>query len=147
MKNIRPFLSLLTLAVVSSLALSCGANSDPNSDPSSGRQLMSVTLNPATADAQDYPDGQVQFTATGYYNSAPYTVVPLSAGWGECYQEMSTSAITVSSTGLAQCVSGALGTYTVWANSARFPEGANCNAITACGGGCFVAGTAQLTCP
>jgi hypothetical protein len=136
-------LSLIVLAVVASLALSCGANSDP----SSNRQLLSIALSPATADAQDYPDGQVQFMASGYYNSAPYTVAPLSAGWGTCYQEASTSAISVSRTGLAQCAIGAVGTYTVWAHDAPFPLGANCLAITACGGGCFVAGTAQLTCP
>jgi len=143
MENIRLILSFFALAVVASLALSCGANSDP----SSNRQLLSIALSPATADAQDYPDGQVQFMATGYYNTAPYTVAPLSAGWGTCYQEASTSAISVSRSGLAQCASGAVGTYTVWANDAPFPLGANCLAMTACGGGCFVAGTAQLTCP
>jgi len=143
MQNIRLILSFFALAVVASLALSCGANSDP----SSNRQLLSIALNPATADAQDYPGGQVQFMATGYYNTAPYTVAPLSAGWGTCYQEASTSAISVSRTGLAQCESGEVGTYTVWANDAPFPLGANCLAMTACGGGCFVAGTAQLTCP
>jgi hypothetical protein len=143
MENIRLIVSFFALAVVASLALSCGANSDP----SSNRQLLSIALSPATADAQDYPDGQVQFMATGDYNTAPYTVAPLSAGWGTCYQEASTSAISVSRSGLAQCASGAVGTYTVWANDARLPLGANCLAMTACGGGCFVAGTAQLTCP
>jgi len=139
----RLTLSFFALAVLASLTLSCAANSDP----SSGRQLLSITLSPATADAQDYPDGQVQFMATGYYNKAPYTVAPLSAGWGTCYQEAPTSAISVSKTGLAQCASGAVGTYTIWANDALFPLGANCLAMTACGGGCFVAGTARLTCP
>jgi hypothetical protein len=143
MEKVQLPLSFFILAVVASLVLSCGANSDP----SSTRQLLSITLSPATADAQDYPDGQVQFTATGYYNTAPYTVTTLSAGWGTCYQEVSTGAISVSRTGLAQCASGAVGTYTVWANDVRFPLAANCLAITACGGGCFVAGTAQLTCP
>lgn len=143
MENVRLALSFFILAVVASLALSCGANSDP----SSSRQLLSITLSPATADAKDYPDGQVQFTATGHYNSAPYTVAPLSAGWGTCYQEATTSDISVNRTGLAECASGAVGTYTVWANDVPYPLGANCLAMTACGGGCFVAGTAQLTCP
>lgn len=143
MANARVTLCFFALAVVASLALSCGMNSDP----SSGRQLLSITLSPATADAQDYPNGQVQFTATGYFNSAPYTVAPFSAGWGTCYQAAVTSAISVNSTGVAQCASGAVGTYTVWANGVPFPYGANCLAMTTCGGGCFVAGTAQLTCP
>ncbi len=143
MEKLRLSLSFFALAVAASLALSCGANSDPSSE----RQLLSVSLSPPTADAQDYPDGQVQFIATGNYNTAPYTVTPLPAGWGTCYQDASTNAISVTRTGLAQCASGAVGTYTVWANDPRFPLGANCLAMTVCGGGCFVAGTAQLTCP
>jgi hypothetical protein len=142
MENVRLIPSFFTLAVVASLTLSCGANSDPGSE----RHLLSVTLSPTTADAQQSPDGKVQFIATGYYNTAPYTVTPLSAGWGTCYQDAPTSAISVTRTGLAQCASGAVGTYTVWANDPPVPLGANCLAMTACGGGCFVAGTAQLTC-
>ena len=145
MEKFRLALSFFALAVTTPLALSCGASS--GSDPSSHRQLLSIALSPATVDAQDYSGGQVQFTATGYYSTAPYMVTPLSAGWGTCYQNASTNAISVTKAGVAQCASGAAGTYTVWANDPPFAAGANCNAITACGGGCFVAGTAQLTCP
>jgi len=133
---------LLALAAAAWFALSCGLSSVP----SSGRQLLSITLNPATADAQDYPNGQVQFIATGHYKNAPHTVTPLSAGWGTCYQDAPTSEVSVTTTGLAECASEATGTYTIWANDPPFP-GIACNAITACGGGCMVVGTAQLTCP
>jgi hypothetical protein len=141
MKSLRLSLSLVALAVSASFALSCGSNS------SSSQELTSITLSPATANASDFPGGQVQFTATGNYKNAPYTVTPLSAGWGVCSQGANTSDISVSKTGLAQCASGAVGTYTVWANDPPNPQGVNCNAIDVCGGGCYVAGTAQLTCP
>jgi hypothetical protein len=143
MKKSRVILSFFALALAASLTLSCGGSSDPSSE----HQLLSITLSPATANVQDYPNGQVQFTATGYYKTAPYTVTPLSAGWGTCFQNAPTTAISVTGTGLARCAAGAAGTYTVWANDPPFSQGINCNAITACGGGCFVAGTAQLSCP
>jgi len=142
MRKLMVTLSALALGVAALLTLSCGssANSDPN------HVLQSITLNPATADAQDYPNGQVQFTATGYYNSAPNPVTPLTAAWGTCYQSAPTSEVTVSSAGVAQCASGAAGTYTVFADDVS-GSGANCTAITACGGGCQISGSAQLTCP
>ena len=138
---ISPYLPALVL--LAAFALSCGGNS------SSDRVLQSITLSPATADARDYPGGQVQFTATGFYTTNPETVTPLIAGgWGSCYDNGSTTAISISQSGVAQCASGAVGTFTVWASHSPYPTGATCNAITACGGGCDeVSGTAQLTCP
>ena len=132
---------VVALVVAASIALACGSRADP-------AQVQSVTLSPSVADARDYPNGQVQFTATAYYSNDPKQGVPLTtSGWGSCYQNLPTPDVIVSRTGVAQCASGAVGTYTVWANAPRNVNGANCLAITACGGGCFVAGTAQLTCP
>ncbi len=130
------FLFALVAAV---FALSCGSSTSI-----SGliRQPQSITLSPAAADAQDYPEGQVQFAATGHYNTAPYTVTPQSATWGACYQNAPTMAASVTNGGLAQCASGARGIYTIFAFDMT-----NCNVITACGKGCTVVGTAQLTCP
>ena len=141
MERLRLTLFLFGLAVAASFILSCGAGSV--------RQVQSITLSPATADAQDYRNGQVQFTATGHYNAAPYTVTPQSATWGVCYQSAPTSEVSVTTSGLAQCASGAVGTYTVWANDpAPLPSGIyNCPAMTACGGGCTIQANAQLTCP
>lgn len=126
--------SLLALAVTASLTLSCGARSQGQGP------LQSITLNPATADAQDYPNNQVQFVATGYYTNPSRTVTPLSATWGVCYQNAATSAISVTSTGLAQCASGVVGTYSVWADDPMplGPGAYNCPASTACGGGCTI---------
>jgi len=130
------------LVLLAAIALGCG---NPSSDPPSmGRSIESITISPATADAENYPGGQVQFTATGYYNSPPSPVTPLSATWGVCYQNAPTSEASVTSNGLAQCAAGSVGTYTVFAYD--FPN-PTCLAITACGGGCAVTGTAKLTCP
>ncbi|MGA8274492.1 MAG: hypothetical protein WB919_23245 [Candidatus Sulfotelmatobacter sp.] len=139
MAKLRLTFSLFALAAVASLALSCGA--------SPPRTLQSVTLSPATADSQDYPDGQVQFTVSGHYNTAPETVTPQAATWGVCYQNASTNEISVTTSGMAQCASGAAGTYTVWANDPiQTPGTYSCPAQTACGGGCTLQANAQLIC-
>jgi hypothetical protein len=131
-------LLLLAILVFAILLLSCGTSS---------HKLQSVSINPANADALDYPNGQVPFIATGYYDSRPSPVTPLSATWGACYQDGSTTEVIVSAAGLAQCAPGATGVFTVWAFSSN-PENAVCGAINACGGGCGrITGTAQLTCP
>ena len=137
MEKLCPALSSLALILVASFTLSCGTSS------SAPGTLQSITVSPATASAPD-PDGAVQFTATGHYNGAPYAVTPQPATWGACYQNASTTALTVSSAGLAQCQaqSGPPATYSVFAFDLT-----NCGAINACGGGCTVVGTAQLTCP
>jgi hypothetical protein len=144
---------LLFLAAV--IVLACGSpvsHIAPNcSTTATGTNpsglLQSVTLCPAAADAQNFPDGEVHFIATGYYSTLPSPVTPLTATWGACYQDNPTNGISVSKNGLAQCAAGSVGTYTVWANA---PSGQTvCPAFgTACGGGgCQVTGTAQLTCP
>jgi hypothetical protein len=143
MEKLGLVLSLIALSVAASLTLSCGVRSQ-------GQDLLqSITLSPAIADPQDYPNGQVQFIATGYYINPSRTVTPLSATWGACYQNAPTSAISVTSTGLAQCASEAVGTYSVWANDPMplGPGAYNCPASTACGGGCTIQATAQVTCP
>lgn len=130
---------LFVLAVAMTLA--CG---------SSPRALQSVSLSPATADAQGAP---VQFTAIGYFNDQPSPAKLVSANWGACYQNQQTTVVTVSSSGLAQCAAGAVGTYTVWAwaESAAGSCGGNNGEGPAnpCGGAsqCQPTGTAQLTCP
>jgi hypothetical protein len=130
-------LCLLGLFLVSLLALSCGTSSQGPTG-----QLQSITLMPAMADAQDYPDGNVPFVATGIYADPPITIAPLTASWGVCQKGLPTVFASVSTTGVASCASGAAGAYQVFAFKPT-----NCTAINACGGGCTVVGTAQLTCP
>ena len=137
MEKLRLALSSLVLILAASFTLSCGASSTPTG------QLQSITISPITASAPD-PNGEVQFTATGHYNGRPGTLTPQPATWGACYQNASTTAVTVSSTGLAQCQAhgGPPATYSVFAF-----DPTNSGAINACGGGCTIVGTAQLTCP
>jgi hypothetical protein len=110
------------------------------------RQLESLSVSPATASANG---SAVQFTAAGYWSSAPITVMPQSANWGACTSDGATTEVTVSANGLASCASGATGTYMVFAWDPDYGGvGPVCNAINACGGGCGrVSATAQLTCP
>jgi hypothetical protein len=139
-----PFSSLLVFAVA--ITLACGSPS--SLDPP--RSVQSITISPATANAQDYPDAQVPFTATGYYATPPSPVTPLTATWGACsLGGSSTSEVSVTANGVAQCATGSVGTYTVWAFVVNQPSQGACPTwVNACGGGgCRVTGTAQLTCP
>jgi hypothetical protein len=140
MSTIRLVICLFGLAAAGAAILSCGSRAQ--------HQLQSITLSPANADAQQYPDGQVQFVVTGYYNTAPLTVAPLPATWGACYQSSPTTEISINSTGGAQCGVGAVGTYLIWANDPLPDTGVySCPSTNACGQGCVVSATAQLTCP
>ena len=138
MHKFRPYIFFFSL-ILAAIVLACGSNP--------AHVLQSVTVSPATADAQDYPDGQVQFTAIGFFSTTPSPVTPLGTVWGACYQGATTSGVSIDGkTGMAQCASGAVGTYTVFTENCS-GSGACCQATTACGGGCFVTGTAQLSCP
>jgi hypothetical protein len=132
MKELRFALSFLALILAASFALSCGASQGPG-------QLQSIALSPAAAAAQQ------QFTATGFYVHPNHTVIPQPASWGACQQNVPTTEVSVTQGGMAQCASGATGTYDVFAfvtvnQVCTLPQ-------NQCGGGCNVVGTAQLTCP
>src|ERR1700693_2983266 len=82
---------LALLLVIGTTA--CGSNSNP-------RVLQSVTATPASADAQQFPGGRVQFTATGVFNTAPTQVTPLPScsatnSNDACITAWSTSPVTV----------------------------------------------------
>jgi hypothetical protein len=140
MRRYAPQFLLLLLVLAAAMTLACAS--------SASHTLQSVTISPASADAQNYAGGLVQFTATGTYTAPPSPVTPLAATWGVCDQSGNgTSEISVSASGVAQCASGAAGTYKVWAFDLN-TKGATCDVVTACGGGCGrVTGAAQLTCP
>jgi hypothetical protein len=143
-----PFLFLLVLAAA--ITLACGSPMSPitphcgtTATATNSGVPASIRVCPATADAKDYLNGQIQFVATGYYATPPSPVTPLKAEiWGACRQNSNTTEVSITSTGLARCEAGALGTYNVYASDAT-----NCNVISPCGGGCQVSGYAQLTCP
>ncbi len=135
-------LSLSVLAILAiAITLACGS--------STTRTLQSVSLSPPATDAQGSP---VQFTATGSFNDQPWSAKLVSANWGACYQNQRTTSVSVSAEGVAECATGAVGTYTVWAWAERAGScGGNNGEVPAnpCGGAseCQVTGTAQLTCP
>lgn len=141
MKRYGPLVLSILLLVVAAIALGCGSHSTTPVQSNPGL-IQSITVNPSTADAKDF-DGKVQFIATGYYKTPPSPVTPLTvASWGVCQEDAPTAEVAVASSGLAQCMAGANGTYSVFASVITV-----CNVIGACGGGCQVTGTAQLTCP
>jgi hypothetical protein len=130
------------LASAACIALACG--NVPH------RILQSISLSPSTADAQNFPNGQVQFTATGTYNTAPISVTPLTANWSAVLNgEASNAAVSVDSNGLAQCNAGASGVYSIGAWDVTHPTvKTTCTVIGPYGDPCnSTLGTAQLTCP
>jgi hypothetical protein len=136
------FLSIISFGTLTFLTLACG-------NSSSQRELQTVSVSPASADAKNYPSGQVQFTATGTYNTSPITVTPLEASWGVAQNNALTTGVSISSGGLAQCASGAVGTYSIGAWDVMHTNGATCTVVGPYGEpGCnAVLGTGQLTCP
>jgi hypothetical protein len=140
------FLSIIALSLAACVSLACG---------NSQHQIQSLTLSPSSADAQNYPNGQVPFIATGTYNTPPLTVAPLQANWGAETEQNgfftgSTTAVSVNSSGLAQCTVGASGTYAIGAWVLIDPHARySCASMGAFGQpGCnSVLGTAQITCP
>jgi hypothetical protein len=132
------FLSLSACLGMLFAALGCG----------SGRQLQSVALTPTTADAQNFANGHVQFTATGTFSQKPSPVLLTSrdVGWcvgsdsGTCPGNIASGAI-VDQNGLAQCAPNFTGTVTVLAGSGpavTMPDGPSQLKIF---------GKAKLTCP
>ena len=135
MEKLRCMLSFLALVLAASFALSCGANQGQG-------QLRSIAISPATADAQNYPDGQVPFVATGVYIDPSRTVTPQPiAAWAACQQDAPTTDVSITTKGVAQCASGATGTYLITASAPG-----TCTCLAPCPSGDAV-GTAQLTCP
>jgi hypothetical protein len=144
----RYIVCIIFLGLVAWIALACG----------SSRKLQSITVSPASADARDYPNGEVPFVATGHYNSSPMTVTPLQANWGAALfrNENGTMvptnrAVSVDTNGVAQCSANASGTYSIAASvqlpysgpalpcpSPAYSNEASCPNVV---------GTAQLTCP
>src|SRR5258708_27906215 len=95
--------------------LACGSSMNSNRVPESR------TIIPATADAQDFPNGQVQFTATGNFSKPPspaqVTFMFPYSGQRSFMDAGSANIATISSSGLAQCISGASGTATIAATA------------------------------
>jgi hypothetical protein len=135
----RQTIAAATLTVLLAFRmLACGSSN-------SNRVLESMTITPAIADAQNFPNGQVQFTATGQFSKPPSPdqvtfVAPYSGQWSFA-DANSANIATIGSNGLAQCKSGASGTATVLATaSANSGNGAQNTSVAR-------TSTATLTCP
>jgi hypothetical protein len=86
--------------------------------------MVSISLSPAAAAAHDYPNGEVQFSATGNYNQAPSTAPIQPAMWSVVTPQ--NSAPTISQSGLAQC-GAAVGSFMVVAYAVTAPSIAQTN--------------------
>jgi hypothetical protein len=84
MRSYGPQLLFLLLVLAAAIALACG---------SSQHIPQSVSVSPATALAEAAQNGQVQFTATAYYNVAPSPVSGVPATWEACSQGGITSGV------------------------------------------------------
>jgi hypothetical protein len=93
------------------------------------RTLQSVTVSPATAEAQNFPNGEVRFVATAVFNKPPSPVTPYQVS---SWLITPSSLATIDQNGVAKCVAGQSGTATI--QIAQFGDGGLMNA-------------AKLTCP
>lgn len=134
MRKLYPSVKALLVVVSVASVLGCG----------SSRKLKSIIINPATADAQQYPGGQVQFTASGTYTDGS-KVNPLPVKWsgGQPWTQMPW-IIQLDSNGLASCGNAQSGVYNVFATAPLDPSSpvSQMNMSTP-----QLTATAQLTCP
>jgi hypothetical protein len=114
----------------------------------SSRQLQSVSLGPSSADAKNFANGQVSFSAMGTYTKPP-SPTPLTSSdvfWcigdssGMCNGNIVTGA-SIDSSGLAQCIAPFSGTVTILAGTSSVPS------LPDGGRQLKIFGSAQLTCP
>lgn len=136
-RHLLATLGLLSLAVA---AISCGST-----NPNQVRVLLSIQVTPATADAQNFPNSQVLYSANGTFNEQPFNVlVPSTAPYSVAFsvapnssnQAIATVVTQKDGTAAVQCVAGMSGTVEVGAVAF-----ANNGTTTT------VSGIAQITCP
>lgn len=134
MRKLYVSLAAFLLVVTATSVVACGNT----------RKLKSITIDPASADARNFPTGQIQFTASGTYTDGS-KINPLSVVWsgGQPWTLMPW-IIQLDSNGLASCGNAQAGTYSVFATApldTSFPV-SQMNMSTP-----QLTATAQLTCP
>jgi hypothetical protein len=135
MSTRRLLLPCVPLVLIALVMLACS---------SGNRQLQSITVAPASADAMN-SNGEVQFTATGAYSDGS-KVSPLTALWTINNPWVLTpvpGGVSIDSAGLGKCT-GYVGTVTIFATAPADPGMplAKMTMTTR-----QVSATAQLTCP
>jgi|SRR6185312_91773 hypothetical protein len=106
--------------------------------------LVSISVAPATADANNFPNGEVQFTATGKFSDG--TTAPIAVMWS-AQPPFTTVAdfFLLNSSGVGQCIAGGTeGKMTVFATAPADPSLPLSQMTVRTTN---VTGTAQLTCP
>jgi len=120
----RPLLKVGPLVAAAVILVACGSNSSM------------IRVNPAVADAKNYPGGVVPFTASGASNPT-WCIGTMN---GVCNGNIASPAV-IDSTGHAQCIKGQSATVTVLAGigvKMGIPDqGEQLSSF----------GTAKLTCP
>jgi hypothetical protein len=142
-----PVLVLLLL-----VSAGCGGSS---AMMGSNRQMQSLIVTPSSADAQKFPNNQVQFMANATFNMAPMSMMSPAVHWsignpfatpmpiGMSGMATISAAPTINANGVAQC-NGFVGIVTVEATAPADPSMgiSQMNAMTR-----NVSGMAQLICP
>lgn len=143
MPKLSSLLSSAFLSAVAVASLACG---------SSHNGLQSLTITPAAADAKNYPNGQVQFTAMGtsagstqpatvivlWWSYTPWTIPPPDA----VASPPTPPTYSLDSNGLATCQG--TGTFTIWATA---PTDQSVPPSSMTKSTAQLTATAQLTCP
>jgi len=139
--SIRKASLFLAISAVLLMTASCGGNSMMTT---SARQLQSITVSPASADAKN-SGGMVQFMAMGTYSMAPMSATP-AVRWslGNPFSLQPVPAgVSIDMNGLAQC-SGFNGMVMIEATAPMDPNmPLSKMTMTTMN----VSGMAQLTCP
>src|ERR1700689_1844548 len=117
MFRFNPFLAAVGPALLAIAMTYCGSTI-----PNAGRVLLSIVVTPATADAQDFSNGQVVFTATGAFSVAPSPApvtfaAPYTGGFtvasNSSNQVIASIVATGPGTATVQCATGMSGTVEV----------------------------------
>jgi len=135
MRRLRPLFPSLALTSLGLALISCGTSS---------AKLKSISITPAIADAKDFSNGQVQYTAAGTYSDGSQ-VKPLMVLWSAGPPWVVTSwDVQVNGNGIASCGASPAGTYPIWAGApiSQSTTVPMMNQSTP-----MVTATAQLTCP
>jgi hypothetical protein len=137
MSKVQSLGGLIILGVLTVGALGCG----------SSRDLTAVSVSPSSADARDFADGVVQFTATGTFSVQPRTaqlggdnvIWCIGTTQGICSESI--FGATIDDKGAAKCDPTFQGTVTVLAGKTKV-SGPVPGTIPL-----EVFGSAKLTCP
>ncbi len=100
------------LSLLAAASLSCSSN----------HGLQSITISPASADAVNFPNGQVQFAAMGNSGGMMTQSAPVEALWWNSPPWINAPTpppgFTIDSNGVATCMN-LTGTFTLWATAPR----------------------------